>query len=142
MIYSTGYERITTGELEETMKRYNITLIIDVRSVPYSRRPDKYGFNRNQMARKFGNAYRWKGDVLGGKQGPVTQEAIQYLAALKENNILLCLEENPLACHRVTDISVRLLNDFNIEVYHLRQGRATPTSELLKEVLYNEYTTH
>jgi len=136
MIYSTGYERITTEELEETMRKYHITLIIDVRSVPYSRRPDKYGFNRNQMARKFGDAYRWKGDVLGGREGPVSQGAVQYLATLAENNILLCLEENPLACHRLTDISVRLLKDFNIEVLHLRQGRITPTSELLKEVLY------
>jgi len=136
MIYSTGYERITTEELEKTMRKYHITLIIDVRSVPYSRRPDKYGFNRNQMTRKFGDAYRWKGDVLGGREGPVSHEAIQYLAALTENNILLCLEENPLACHRVTDISVRLLRDFGIEVLHLRQGRITPTSELLKEVLY------
>ena len=141
MIYSTGYERITIDELEETMKKYNIALILDVRSVPYSRRPDKYGFNKNQMTLKFGDAYRWKGDVLGGKQGPVSQEAIQYLANLEENNILLCLEENPLACHRVTDISVRLLKGFNIEVYHLRQGKLTSTSELLKEVLY-EHVTH
>jgi len=142
MIYSTGYERITTEELEETMRKYYITLIIDVRSVPYSRRPDKYGFNRNQMTRKFGDAYRWKGDTLGGRQGPVSKEALEYLARLEGNNILLCLEENPLACHRMTDISVRLLKDFNIEVHHLRQGRITPTSELIKEVLYNEYITH
>ena len=136
MIYSTGYERITTGELEETMKKYEITLIIDVRSVPYSRRPDKYEFNKNQMARKFGDAYRWKGDVLGGRQGLAQQEAIVYLAHLEESNILLCLEENPHTCHRVTDISVRLLENFGIEVYHLRHGKITSTSELLKEVLY------
>ena len=135
MIYSTGYEQMTTGELEEVMLKYEITIIIDVRSIPYSRRPDKYEFNRNQMTSKFGGAYQWKGDVLGGKQGPASREGLEYLARLKENNILLCLEDNPLACHRLTDISARLLKDFRIEVYHLRQGTITPTSQLLKEVL-------
>ena len=98
--------------------------------VPTSTNSIRTGWLRNSAP-----AYQWKGDVLGGKQGPVSQEGLEYLARLKENNILLCLEDNPHACHRLTDISARLLKDFGIEVYHLRQGRVTPTSELLKEVL-------
>ncbi len=135
MIYSTGYEKRTVPDLEDLMKKYGIVLIVDVRSVPYTRRPDKYEFNRNQMARRFGPAYQWKGDTLGGKHGPATEEGIRYLAGLGDTPILLCLEDDPLRCHRVTDIAARLLRDHGIDVVHLQGGMELPTSQLLEEIL-------
>ena len=132
MIYSTGYQAITVDQLKDLMDRYGITLIVDVRSVPYTRWTAKYQFNRNRMKAAFGPSYQWKGDILGGKQGPATEEGLAYLIALTETAVILCMEDDPRRCHRLTDISARLL-PLGIEVMHLQGGRIFGTEQLLKE---------
>lgn len=76
MIYSIGYQKLTLEILEETLRAHNITLLVDVRSKPYSR---KVQFNRKKLEQELGNAYIWKGDVLGGKFGPALEKGINYL---------------------------------------------------------------
>ena len=131
MIYSIGYARMTPEDLEKTLRDHKIDLLIDVRSVPYSRKP---GFNRKRLEEQFGlKVYIWKGDILGGKFGPVQEAGIDYLLRLDKEGkqILMCLENDPRDCHRYQDIGVRLL-EHGIDVVHLHDGIEETTSEILK----------
>ncbi len=131
MIYSIGYIKITPEQLEQTIREHNIDLLIDVRSVPSSR---KAGFNRKKLEQRFGlEVYVWKGDILGGKFGPALDIGIDYLLQLDKEGkqILMCVENDPRDCHRYQDIGVRLL-EHGIDVVHLYDGKAETTSEILK----------
>lgn len=136
MIYSIGYEKQTIIDLIKIMEQYQIYRIIDVRSIPYSRRADKHVFNRNRLFEYFGPRYEWKGDILGGKTGPALEAGIEYLVKQngQKSNILLCVENDPKRCHRFYDISIRLLEK-GIEVIHIYDSQTVSTTELRKEAL-------
>lgn len=130
-IYSIGYQKLTPETLESILHAYGITLLIDIRSVPYSRKP---AFNRKRLEVQFGlDVYIWKGDILGGKFGPAKQEGIDFLVKLnaEAKQVLMCLENDPRDCHRYQDIGVRLLKH-GIDVIHLHDGIEETTSEILK----------
>lgn len=131
MIYSIGYARMTLEALEQTLRERNIDLLIDVRSVPYSRKP---GFNRNRLEKQFGvEVYVWKGDILGGKYGPAQEAGIDFLRRLDREGrqVLMCMENDPRDCHRYQDIGVRLL-EHGIDVVHLHDGIEETTSQIMK----------
>jgi len=137
MIYSIGYERTTIEEITRIMKEHNIDTLIDVRSRPYSRRPDKYEFNKNRLTARFHDRYLWRGNQLGGLPGPATEEGIAFLTREESAGnilILMCLENNPRNCHRYQDIGVRLLKS-GIDVVHIHDGIEEKTSEIIKEAL-------
>ena len=131
MIYSVGYAKLSIEDVERIMETFKLELLIDVRSHPYSRNPMKYEFNKNQMEERLGERYQWKGDILGGRYGAVKPLGLQYLVNLDgrgSRGILLCMEADPVTCHRYYDISVRLLTQ-GIDVIHLPD--AVTTSELV-----------
>ena len=135
MIFSIGYEKTTIEELEQIMKKHSIKTLIDVRSRPYSRRSDKYEFNKNRLIIRFGSSYEWRGDELGGLPGPATKKGIALLL-IEEHEIenvliLMCLENNPRDCHRYQDIGIRLLKS-GIDVIHIHDGIEETTSQILK----------
>ena len=135
MIYSIGYQKLTLDELKQILEQYNISLLIDVRSVPYSRKPQ---FNRKRLEQVFGSdSYVWKGDILGGKYGPATEEGIDFLLQhdKQKNQILMCLETDPRDCHRYQDIGIRLLQR-GVEANHIISDIIKKTSEILKQNVY------
>ena len=97
-IYSWGYDNSTPDRLEELAETL-AARVIDVRSVPNSRRP---GFGRRQLEALLGVRYVWKGETLGGRAPGVTPQGLAYLRSLppEENVILLCKEAAPGDCHR------------------------------------------
>jgi uncharacterized protein (DUF488 family) len=142
MIYSTGYQRLSIAGLINTIVARYIDVIVDVRSVPYSRRPDMYEYNKNRLQERFDHErfpmlvtrYLWKGEVLGGKYGEAKEEGITWLIGQQAVStiILLCMEDNPLNCHRHYDIARRLLLK-GIDVIHLYQCEEKPESQFDKE---------
>jgi hypothetical protein len=146
MIYTVGYQNITIEQLEKIVEDKNIGLLTDVRSIPYSRIPEKYEFNKNRLAARFSDKYTWMGDRCGGKKGKAKPECIKKLIYLttppgERNLLLLCMEQHPCDCHRYYDIAKRLLNH-GIEVRHLmmheidgyRVGLSEYTTSELNEV--------
>lgn len=133
MIYTVGYQNITIEQLEKIMNEKNIGLLIDVRSIPYSRNPQKYEFNKNRLQNLLGTRYIWMGDVCGGKHGHVSLNCIETLQLHNipgaQNILLLCLENDPCDCHRYCDIGKRLLEN-GIDIVHLFDGNEVKTSEL------------
>jgi len=134
MIYTVGYQNITIEQLEQIMEEKDIGLLIDVRSIPYSRNPGKREFNKNRLRDVLGDLkYVWWGDICGGKRGPVIPTCIEslklYAMPGEENILLLCLEGDPRECHRYYDISIRLL-EHDIDAVHIFNGSEMKTSEI------------
>ena len=135
MIYTIGYQNITVEQVEQIMGARGIELLIDVRTNPYSRNPLKYEFNKNRLQERFEEQYLWLGDICGGKSGkPVSTKCIKKINEdLHEGRgfslLLMCMENHPCDCHRLYDISRRLMQ-IGVEVNHLFDGQQKTTAEL------------
>lgn len=108
IIHTIGYQRITPEILAGYVRKHRITVLVDVRSRPYGRRHE---FNKKKLQALFSGIYAWKGDVLGGFEGDLTDEGIALLKqghALGHRILLMCMEHDPDTCHRKYDIAKRL----------------------------------
>jgi len=128
MLYATGYQRLTLAALLEVMEGKEIKLLVDIRSVPFSRNLE---FTRRSLERALKDRYLWKGDILGGKWGPASEAGLNFLMreGRKKRLLLLCMEFCPCDCHRLYDISRRLLAE-GVDVLHLYQGAELTTKEM------------
>ena len=73
LIHTIGHSNHTTAAFVDLLSRHEITLVVDVRSQPYSRWAHQ--FNRETLARDLqdaGIAYQFMGDALGGRPADPT----------------------------------------------------------------------
>ena len=128
MIYTIGYQQLTSDRLAELMRDLRIDLLVDVRSVPQSR---KKGFSRKALTARFGRFYEWRGDVLGGRGKGPTETGLAALAKEPRTVLLMCMEHLPGDCHRFHSIAVPLF-DRGIECRHIVDAEVVPTSEVMR----------
>ena len=120
MLYSIGYQRMKdASELTGHLKSRGITILVDVRSKPYSRKP---GFSKPALCkalRAAGIAYSWLGYKLGGLR-EIEERHIRDLAAWQQDKTacLMCMEHDPATCHRHYEIG-RRLKKYGIEIRHI-----------------------
>jgi hypothetical protein len=97
LIYTIGYQRLTSRRLEKIVGDLN-AILVDCRYRPFSQRPE---FGGDRLAEQFGSRYQQRGHELGG-HGHTTAACIDRLRLDAEhaNLILLCMEEAPGECHR------------------------------------------
>jgi uncharacterized protein (DUF488 family) len=73
ILYTIGHSDHTTAAFVDLLRRHGITLVVDVRSQPYSRWAPQ--FNRETQARGLQDAgitYHFMGDTLGGRPADPT----------------------------------------------------------------------
>ena len=128
MIYTIGYQNLTPPQLRNLMDSLRVDLLIDVRSVPRSR---KRGFSQTSLLALFGTRYEWRGDRLGGRSPGVTKAGLDELASDKRNLMLLCLEHLPGDCHRHHAIAVPL-DKRGVACLHVVDNEAVPTYEVTR----------
>lgn len=121
-VYTIGHSNVDVGQFLEALRLYGITLVVDVRTSPYSHFVE--WANRERLAAELERAriaYRFDGARLGGKppdgslrtptgapdydkiagSAPYLRGIEEVLAAAsRERLVLLCSEANPLECHR------------------------------------------
>lgn len=134
MIFTMGYEGLEredlvalVGALGQPTLRTRATLI-DVRSVPHSR---KRGWGSSQLPAYLsgeGVKYERRGHVLGGRLPRVDAEALGELVAAHGFNrdahaLLMCAERSPAACHRHRMIG-RALSALRVPCLHLYLPKA------------------
>lgn len=151
--YSIGHSNYCYEQFRDLLLYHGITLVVDVRSVPYSKFVPQY--NREELKENLGRAgikYLHAGQELGGRnQGPGNlEEAVNSPAfqagltkiaariAAGEVVGIMCAERDPFNCHRFYLVSYALEQQ-GIEVRHiLETGNAVPT-EFLEERLMETY---
>jgi uncharacterized protein (DUF488 family) len=138
-IYTIGHSNHTLERFLSLLQVAQIKRVLDVRSVPRSRRFPQFNRNALEAALKVrGIEYVWLGDRLGGRArdsasvrdyGRMANESsfIEGLSVIATSprgkpTTLLCSEHEPLECHRCILIGRHLAN-MRIEVRHiLRDG--------------------
>ena len=143
------------------MKPHCVNLVIDVRSIPYSRYAPQ--FNRasiQQSLNQYGLAYEYFGDVIGGKftepiffnengvidfhkviKSELFQRGLDTVIEKIHDDtklVLMCAEKDPLYCHRFLLIS-RELNNRGVHPIHLlADGSVINHDELLNNITYGK----
>lgn len=154
MVYTIGYAGITLVKFLETMQILNISMLIDVRSLPKSRY--FYQFNDVNLSKNLGiigiSYENWKNE-FGARQNNLDfyqdgvlshdifskseqfQNGIKEIKALQKqdkNICLMCSEIDPINCHRAI-LCGRYIAKENIEVRHIiarRDGRISIESHV------------
>jgi uncharacterized protein (DUF488 family) len=158
-IHTVGHSDHTTAAFVDLLQRHGITLVIDVRSHPYSRWANQ--FNREVLARDLedsdtGIGYLFLGDALGGRpaspklydpgqdrpdyqrvaQTGVYRAGIERLLALAraERVVLMCSEGDHRRCHRHLLITQTLL-DRGVRTVHIQPDGSTVEGERVAQQL-------
>jgi len=138
-IYTVGHSNLSFLNFLSLIQANDITHIIDIRSIPYSRHAPWSNKSRlPDMLRPFNIRYTYLGHKLGGKKKPtikpqrqqgvtpkdIYDDAIQVLLqlSLRENLTLLCAEGDPANCHRQHIIAQTLLNSGTKVIHILKDG--------------------
>ena len=139
VIHTIGYAPHTIDSFIATLKKFNITAIADVRSLPYSKfKPE---FNRENLKKDLINnciEYVFLGDNIGArikapecyKNGQADYELISKHHLFQEgierllkgmgnfSIALMCAEKDPINCHR-TILICKYLKKYQIKIYHI-----------------------
>ena len=140
LIMTVGHGNSAFNEVEGRLQANGVTMIVDVRSAPYSRHaPDFTKQALVEFAAVAGLGYRWMGDRLGGRptadgemrpdgtpdwdhitRSPAFSAALDELSALARGSrvAVLCSESDPARCHRATVLAPRL-EQLGFEVHHI-----------------------
>jgi uncharacterized protein (DUF488 family) len=138
-VYTIGHSNLTFMKFLALLQQHNITHIIDIRSIPYSRRAPWSNKSRLPgMLKPLHIRYTYLGHKLGGKKSNLEQFAKQqsaspeevYLQAVevvlnlsnKDHLALLCAESDPANCHRQHVVAQTLLNRGAKVVHILKDG--------------------
>jgi uncharacterized protein (DUF488 family) len=132
MIKTIGHSNHPIERFLDLLKAGGVKLLVDVRSMPYSRRFPQFG--RERLAKSLAEAsidYLWEGEALGGKPGqgggynelaarPTFKNALNQVIERGRNTTLclMCAEKEPLDCHR-TVLVARRLAEHGMAIEHL-----------------------
>jgi uncharacterized protein (DUF488 family) len=147
LIHTVGHSDHTMAAFVELLRGHGITLVVDVRSQPYSRWAHQ--FNREALARDLQDVdigYRFMGDALGGRpaarreqgpegerpdygrmeRAPTYQAGIDRLLELarSERVAVVCSEGDHRRCHRHLLIAQTLLGR-GVRVFHIQPDGTT-----------------
>jgi uncharacterized protein (DUF488 family) len=138
-ILTIGHSLHSESQFINFLHRHDVSLVIDVRSSPYSQHAPQY--NRPSFEHWLslaGIGYKFAGAVLGGRPadhnlyegGQASYERMalssEFLSGLRNvarfakgaRPVLVCAEADPIECHRFLLIS-RILSEKGMEVRHI-----------------------
>jgi len=152
-IFTIGYGNRPIGDFISLLQRYGVDLVVDSRSIPYSRFHAAYRKKALQdHLEKAGIHYLFLGDSLGGKRtepdcltdGKVAPRLVwakesfraaleQVIRAAQEGHVLalMCAELRPGQCHRAWMLAPPL-EESGLAVLHIDEtGGLKTTAEVL-----------
>jgi uncharacterized protein (DUF488 family) len=150
-IYSIGHSDHSAQAFLDLLRRYGVTVLVDVRSHPYSKWVPQ--FNREKLPHALQAAnirYVFMGDSLGGRPADRSlyapgeghpdynlvrgsaafREGIRQLIGLAEAECaaMMCSEGDYHKCHRAMLITPALL-EAGVQVLHIEPGGTTVEAE-------------
>lgn len=143
-LFTIGYSSFSLKVFLNTLKKYKITAVADVRSQPYSQfKPEFNRENLKEELYKNNIAYAFLGEECGARvddpkcyiDGKVNYELVaknptfkkgleRIIKGMEKFSIaLMCAEKDPITCHR-TILVCRNLQSAGVEIKHiLSNGR-------------------
>jgi uncharacterized protein (DUF488 family) len=148
-IKTIGHSNHPIERFVDLLKTAGVALLVDVRSMPYSRRFPQFGKERlAESLAAAGIGYVHEGAALGGKpegggdydalaEQPAFKEALGRLIERAENTTLclMCAEKEPLDCHRTVLVSRRLAERGVVVDHLLADGGMRPHREVEEALL-------
>lgn len=148
-IKTIGHSNNPIERFVELLKAGGVGLLVDVRSMPYSRRFPQ--FDKARLGKSLSDSgidYLWEGAALGGKPKdggsyetlatrPDFQDALGRVIARGAGTTLclMCAEKEPLECHRTMLVSRRLA-ERGVAVEHLlADGTVRPHVQIEEALL-------
>jgi len=147
-IKTIGHSNHPIERFLDLLEGGGVDAVVDVRSVPYSRRFPQFGRERlAQSLASRGILYRYEGGALGGK--PTSGEDYAALAARPEfvdalsrmiakaaetTLCLMCAEKDPLDCHRTVLVSRRLA-ERGLAIDHLLADGRQASHDAIEDAL-------
>ncbi len=149
VIFTIGHSLHPRGKFLSLLRAHAVTLLVDVRSVPFSRRAPH--FSRHALEEWLpaaGIACRFFGDALGGRRGrdlllraeaPDFRAAIEELAGLaaRQRSAIMCAEADPMNCHRAHLVAPALVAA-GVAVRHILADASSITHRALEDRLLVE----
>lgn len=139
-IYTIGYSGYSPAELVQKLHKLNITVLVDIRSVPFSAHFPQYNKDHLEaLLKKETILYRNYAAEFGARQtrpefctdgqvdfvkfaaSPMFQSGIRKVLAgmdLGYTFVLMCAEKDPITCHR-SILVARAFHELGQEVIHL-----------------------
>jgi len=155
-LWTIGHSNHSEEKFLDLLSRYGIACVVDVRSIPYSRRNPQ--FNKEKLNRSLSSrdiVYIWEGEALGGKRDPrINPELFDakgridwmkvrrsegFIRAMERLRVqvekvptaVLCAEENPRNCHRLHLISTAWAESCDENISHIRgDGRVETHAQI------------
>lgn len=124
-IYSIGYQGRTIEQFLELLRKYNITVIVECRSTPYSKFNEEFNWDKLQKQPEF----NYINNVQLGNDGYFCYKDIdRIINGDYSGYAFMCMESDPTKCHRSTMIGKYLLKGFDIDTHHI-----TSNGNILKQ---------
>ncbi len=158
-LWTIGHSNLCAEKFLDLLARHEIACVVDVRSIPYSRRNPQ--FSREKMRQSLSSrniAYVWEGVALGGKRnfrenpeffdsdGRIDWKKVRrdesFILAMerlrtqvgKEPTAVLCAEENPRNCHRLHLVSAAWVECCGENISHIRgDGRVETHAQMVPQ---------
>ncbi len=148
-LYTIGHSDANEAQFLRTLQHYEINVLVDVRSSPYSRRNPQFGRESlRYLLRAAQISYLFLGKELGARReepecyedGQARYDLIERAQAFQEglerlrrgysqfHVALVCAEEDPITCHRMILVCKCLRNEV-AEIRHIRRDGTYETNE-------------
>jgi uncharacterized protein (DUF488 family) len=160
-VYTIGYSGFSIDDFVETIKDHNISLVVDIRSSPFSKHFPEYNKGSLEIYLKKNNIFYCNYAVeFGARQNDrkyycnegyldfeVFSKSEQFLQGINklcnrmEQNytfVLLCAEKDPICCHR-TILVARAFFERGYNVVHLLTNGKTITQQEVNTRLLEKY---
>lgn len=160
-IYSIGYAAFSVAEFVDVLKSFEIRLIVDVRSQPYSSNFNGYNKeNISNLLKKNGIYYKNYANEFGARQTdqrffsdegyldfekfsqsqPFCTGYNKLVESIKcgYTFAFMCAEKIPATCHRSILVS-RYFRDAGYDIKHILQGGGTESQSDIDTQLLNDY---
>ena len=157
-LYTVGHSIHPLPQFLDLLKKHQISAVCDVRSTPYSRLHPH--FNREPLRQELSRhriAYVFLGEELGARSSDAScydaEGRVQYdriadtdafrrgLGRVREGMknyrvALMCVEKDPLTCHRTILVCRHLLREGDLSILHiLDDGQTEPHQESERRLL-------
>ncbi len=142
-LYTVGHSNHSFEILHKLLVGVGTTVLVDVRTKPYSRAKHFCRSSLRILLRQSGIEYKWAGEHLGGMgktsvESAIFLDKIGKVTALAEEGVatIMCSEHDPRDCHRASKLCAWYHRNTDLYGVHItREGELIDSRILEKQII-------